>query len=350
MTPSAFSLPAEWHPSRAVIIAWPHAGTDWAPILGDVRATYAHLICELSKLAEVIVLSHEPIGEEYILPATRRERVRVVDYLTNDTWARDYGPVTLLPSSPEGRPLHLDFCFNGWGMKFAACRDNLATTHLAACGLLDGDIANHRDMVLEGGSIDSDGCGTVLTTAQCLLAPNRNDTLDRDAIDAELRRRLGARRILWLEHGALAGDDTDGHVDTIVRFLPPSDPGAEPDTIAFAATDDTSDANYAELRALRAELESLRRPDGMPYRLVPLMQPHPETDDDGMQLPATYANFLIVNGAILLPTYRQPDRDSAAAEALRRACPSYTVVPVDCRTLIEQHGSLHCATMQLPAI
>ena len=338
MTPSAFSLPAEWHPSRAVIIAWPHAGTDWAPILDDVRATYAHLLCELSKLTDVIVLSHEPIDEEYILPATRRDRIRVVDYLTNDTWVRDYGPVTLLPSSPEGRPLHLDFCFNGWGMKFADC------------GLLDGDVANNRDLVLEGGSIDSDGCGTVLTTAQCLLAPNRNDTLGRDDIDAELRRRLGARRIVWLEHGALAGDDTDGHVDTIVRFLPPSDPVAEPDTIAFAATDDAADANYAGLRALRAELESLRRPDGTPYRLVPLMQPRPEFDDDGMQLPATYANFLIVNGAILLPTYRQPDRDAAAAEALRRACPSYTVVPVDCRTLIEQHGSLHCATMQLPAV
>ncbi len=195
-------------------------------------------------------------------------------------------------------------------------------------------------LILEGGSIESDGRGTILTTAECLLSRNRNPHLDRGGLERELSQRLGVDRVLWLEHGYLAGDDTDSHIDTLARLAPD-------DTILFVACDDRTDEHYGALACMRTELERLRTRDGRPYRLLPLPWPQARFDEEGQRLPATYANFLVINGAVLVPTYDDP-ADAAALAAVEQAFPDREIVGIDCLPLILQHGSLHCVTMQLP--
>ena len=193
--------------------------------------------------------------------------------------------------------------------------------------------------VLEGGSIESDGAGTLMTTSQCLLSPNRNEHLTQPQVEEFLKSSFGVERVLWINHGYLAGDDTDSHVDTLARFC-------DVDTIAYVQCDDKTDEHYASLKLMERELKSFKTLEGNPYRLIPL--PMADARYEGEQrLPATYANFLIVNGALLVPTYRSP-KDEQALSALREAFPDREVVGVDCSALIHQHGSLHCVTMQLP--
>jgi agmatine/peptidylarginine deiminase len=216
-------------------------------------------------------------------------------------------------------------------------------------GAVSVRLSDHDDFVLEGGSIESDGKGTVFTTEGCLMAPHRNQPLTRDEIEQELRFRLKAKRIVWLHHGALKGDDTDGHIDTIVRIAPD-------DTLLYHKCYDSGDEQYEDFQALEQELMSLRTIDGKPYRLIPLPQPvaiyQTVTDDDGLEtterLPATYANFLIINGAVIVPTYGQPELDDAACNAIRDAFPDREIIPIDSRSIIRQHGSIHCCTMQIP--
>ena len=263
---------------------------------------------------------------------------------SDDTWARDHAFLTVL--SDNGAEL-LDFRFNGWGGKFAAARDNAINRRLFDTGWLHGHYVSALDFELEGGAIESDGAGTLLTTAACLLNPNRRlegDAVpvpDRGQVELLLRERLGAERILWLHHGYLAGDDTDSHIDTLARLCPNH-------TIVYVKCDDPSDEHHAELQAMEAELEALRTADGRPYRLLALPMPDAIHDEAGERLPATYANFLIMNRAVLLPTYHQPEHDEAARKVLQRAFPQHEIVGVDCRSLIRQHGSLHCVTMQYP--
>jgi agmatine deiminase len=233
----------------------------------------------------------------------------------------------------------LDFGFNAWGLKFAADLDNRVSRGLAAAGLFRAPV-RVPGLVLEGGSIDSDGAGTLLTTTACLLSPNRNPHLDRAGLERALADLLGAERVLWLEHGALTGDDTDAHIDTLARFCPD-------DTIAYVRCDDPADEHFAPLAAMEAELRAFRTGAGRPYRLVALPWPRPVFDRDGHRLPATYANFLVINRAVLVPTYRDP-RDAAALETLAALFPGRKVIGIDSLPLIHQHGSLHCLTMQLP--
>ena len=235
----------------------------------------------------------------------------------------------------------LDFCFNGWGMKFAAHKDNLINSHLFKTGALNGDYINCRNFVLEGGSIESDGEGTLLTTSPCLLAPNRNDTLSRKDIEAYLMERFNLRQVLWLDYGYLAGDDTDSHVDTLARLCPDH-------TITYVQCVDKDDEHYGALRSMEDQLKTFRTLDGDPYRLLPLPMPEAIYDEDGERLPATYANFLIMNEAVLYPTYAQPENDARAAQVLAEAFPGREIVGIDCRALIKQHGPLHCVTMQYP--
>jgi agmatine deiminase len=194
--------------------------------------------------------------------------------------------------------------------------------------------------VLEGGSIESDGKGTIMTTARCLMSPNRNPHFSREGIESELGRTLGADRFLWLETGHIDGDDTDSHIDTLARFCPD-------DTIIHVACDDPSDGHFPDIRAMVAELEGFRTMEGRPYRLIPLPWTRTVFDERGDRLPATYANFLIINGAVLVPTYDDP-KDEAALRAVSTAFPGREVIGVNCLPLILQHGSLHCVTMQLP--
>ena len=335
-------LPAEWHKQSAVQLTWPHAATDWKPILKDVIRCYLDMAKAISEHEELIIVTPEPEhvqGQlERALPAENMQRITLCQIPTNDTWARDHGFITLL--APDGFRL-LDFKFNGWGEKFAAELDNQICRRMMELRVLDGKYEDHLDFVLEGGSIESDGCGTVLTTSQCLLAPHRNQPLTQAQIEARLLSSLHAERILWLDHGYLAGDDTDSHIDTLARFC-------TEDTIAYVQCTDPSDEHYTELRLMEAQLQTFRTMDGKPYRLIPLPMAKATYDEDGNRLPATYANFLIINGAVLMPTYGNPDNDIRAEEQLHKAFPHHDIVGIDCRPLITQHGSLHCCTMQFP--
>jgi agmatine deiminase len=255
---------------------------------------------------------------------------------SNDTWARDHGPVTIFE---QGQKILLDFVFNGWGLKFAANKDNLITRKLYEKGIFGHDEIRHGGLVLEGGALETDGAGTLMTTTECLLSPNRNPHLTQKEVEELLSEKLGVDRFLWLENGYLAGDDTDSHIDTLARFC-------SQDTIVYVQCPDKADEHYEALKQMEQELQAFRTRDGESYNLVPLPWPSPCYAEDGHRLPATYANFLIINGAVLVPTYRVPE-DATALEVLTACFPSRKIIGIDCRELIEQHGSLHCISMQL---
>ena len=342
MPESPIFLPAEWHRQCAVQLTWPHEATDWQPILQDVTRCYLDMAREISARTHLIIITPEPArvreSLELALPADCLQRITLHQMPTNDTWARDHGFITLL--SPDG-PRLLDFQFNGWGQKFAADLDNQICRRMNEQGILEGTYEDHLDFVLEGGSIESDGQGTILTTSQCLLAPHRNQPLTQADIEERLLRWFHADRILWLDHGYLAGDDTDSHIDTLARLCPD-------DTIAYVQCTDQADEHYDELHLMEEQLRTFRTKDGRPYRLIPLPMATPAFDEDGDRLPATYANFLIMDEAVLMPTYADPERDALAKEQLQKAFPGREIVGIDCRPLIIQHGSLHCCTMQFP--
>jgi agmatine deiminase len=332
-------LPAEWEEQDGVLLAWPHEKSDWRPVLPLVEPVFVAIAAAISRFERLLIVAPDAVAvrEKLTAAGTQLQRLSFFEIPSNDTWARDFGPITVFE---EGRPVLLDFGFNGWGLKFAADGDNLITLRLHETGAFGRVERRTMGLVLEGGSIESDGAGTILTTAECLLGPNRNPHLGREEIEAELARHLGAERVLWLESGYLAGDDTDSHIDTLARLCPD-------DTIAYVACDDETDEHYPALRTMEEELRALRTRDGRPFRLIPLPWPTAKFDEAGERLPATYANFLVVNGAVLVPTYRD-GKDAAALAAVGRAFPDRAVIGIDCLPLLLQHGSLHCVTMQLP--
>lgn len=301
---------AEWEPQSAVQLTWPHKDTDWAPILPEITAVYEEMKREIESRETVIVVDDIP---------------------HNDTWARDHGFITV---EENGQLILLDFKFNGWGEKFAAELDNDINRQLYEQQLVKGIYESHLDFVLEGGSIESDGKGTIFTTTCCLMAPHRNQPLTQQEIEQQLKEWLGAERIVWINHGSLIGDDTDGHIDTLVRIAPN-------DTLLYIGADD----EHPDLLLMEQELQQLRTIDGHPYRLLRLPMPRP-IYDDGERLPATYANYLVINGAVLVPTYNQPDLDQEAISTTGKAFPDREIIGIDCRAVIRQHGSLHCCTMQ----
>lgn len=329
-------LPAEWERHGGVILAWPHADTDWAPILDEVSDCFENIIRAVA--AEEIAIV---IAPDTSVPRSRLaglDNVLYVTLPTNDTWARDFGPITVLEN---GTPVMYDFRFNGWGLKFPADKDNLLTRGMTGVGVLQGVYRNRLGFVLEGGSIESDGRGTLLTTSQCLLSPNRNGEMSRDDIERYLVRQFGLNKVLWLDYGYLAGDDTDSHIDTLARLAPD-------DTILYVGCDDEADEHYDELSSMKHQLMQFRTVNGCPFNLVELPMPDAIYDEEGQRLPATYANFLILNRSILMPSYAQPRKDELAAKILKIAFPDHEVKMIDCRALIKQHGSLHCVTMQVP--
>ncbi|TDK23325.1 agmatine deiminase family protein [Luteimonas aestuarii] len=332
-------FPAEWEPQSAILIAWPHAGTDWADRLGEVEDTYIALVEAITRFQPVVICVADDDVECYAqarLASNRIDmaRVRFVGAAYDDTWLRDSGPITLRDASHFRL---LDFRFTGWGGKFEAGRDDALVGHLHAAGLFNDSEVRAIDFALEGGAIETDGAGTLLTTWQCLH--ERHPGLSRQALTEKLSTWLAQDRVLWLDHGYLEGDDTDAHIDTLARF-------AAPDAIVFQACDDAADSHYVELQAMADELAALRTRDGAPYRLFPLPWAKPVIDD-GRRLAASYANFLIVNGAVLMPAYGD-EADASAAAVLAQAFPGREIVQVPCRPLIWQNGSLHCITMQLP--
>lgn len=332
-------LPAEWEAQDGVLLVWPHANSDWRETLPAVEPVFAEIARVISQSARVLIVAPavEPVRERLGLAGADQDRISLFQLPGNDTWSRDFGPITVLE---DGRPVLLDFGFNGWGLKFAADLDNRITRGLDDLGAFGSHEVRVPGLILEGGSIESDGAGTILTTRRCLLSPNRNPHLDSRGIEQQLCLLLGATRVLWLAHGYLAGDDTDSHIDTLARLCPE-------DTIAYVRCDNQSDEHYQELAAMEAELQAFRTMAGAPYRLVPLPWPQACFGPDGHRLPATYANFLVINNAVLVPTYGVP-QDAAALETIARIFPGRQVVGINCLPLIAQHGSLHCVTMQIP--
>jgi agmatine/peptidylarginine deiminase len=324
------------------MLTWPHEDTDWVDQLDRVERLYADLAALIGRYEPVLNVCRDAehaaaVRARLAAAGADPDSQRFGIAPSNDTWARDHGPIGV--RAETGEPLLLDFRFNGWGGKFTADRDDRITGALSQGGLFGETPLEPIDLVLEGGAIESDGRGTLLAVTRTLVDPRRNRGLTRDAIERILAERLGARRFLWLEHGAISGDDTDGHIDTLVRFC-------APDTLCYARCTDANDADFAELHAMELELRSFRDPQGNPYRLVPLPTPEPVLDREGERLPAGYANFLLINGAVLVPTYDNR-ADAEALETLGRLFPDRAVLPIDCRPLIRQGGSLHCISMQL---
>ena len=285
-------------------------------------------------MLEEITATYEEMAREI----RKREDLLIVGEPSNDTWARDHGFISLVDDQ-GGRRL-LDFKFNGWGEKFPAKLDNAINRRLYDEGKISGEYIDCLDFVLEGGSIESDGKGTIFTTSCCLLAPHRNQPLSQAEIEARLKQELCAERVIWIDHGHLTGDDTDGHIDTLVRICPD-------DTLLYIGCDDPEDEQYEDLRLMEEQLKTFRTLEGKPYRLLKLPMPRPILFE-GERLPATYANFLVINGAVLCPTYDQPDLDAEALRLIGEAFPDREIVGIDCQSIIKQHGSLHCCTMQYP--
>lgn len=333
-------LPAEWHRQQMIQLTWPHKDSDWAYMLDEVEKCFTELAIAISRREKLLIVTPETdrVRKHLQTTAANIQNIRFFECETNDTWARDHAFITLLGDTV---PHYLDFEFNGWGRKFPAELDNAINSKMYDAGIVRGEYEDCLSLVLEGGSIESDGKGTLLTTTHCLMAPHRNQPLTKEQIEMRLKRMLHAERVLWLDHGNLIGDDTDGHIDTIARFAPDN-------TILHVRCDDENDEQFADLQAMEAQLNIFRTAEGTPYRLLPLPSPSPIFDENGERLPATYANFLIMNNTILYPTYAQSENDKAAAEVLSKAFPSHEIVGIDCRALIKQHGSLHCVTMQYP--
>lgn len=336
---SALRLPAEWEAQSAVLLAWPHADTDWADRLTDVESTYTALIGAITRYQAAVVCVADAnlrTRAETLLrdAGANPDRLRFVEIAYDDTWLRDSGPITL----SDGKHFQLtDFRFTGWGGKFEARRDDDLVRGLIARGLFVPAAHRRIDWALEGGGIESDGAGTILTTWKCLH--QRHPQASRAQIEDVLRNSLEARRILWLDHGYLEGDDTDAHIDTLARFAPDR-------AIVYQGCDDPDDQHYVELGAMADELAALRTSDGDAYRLHALPWARP-IRDGGRRLAASYANYLIVNGAVLIPAYDDA-ADDAAARVIAAAHPGRTIEQIPCRPLIWQNGSLHCVTMQLP--
>lgn len=335
-------LPAEWEPQGAVLVAWPHEATDWNYMLGEAQDCYINIIKTVSKYSKVIVIAPDTSEVRQRLSDLSPEKIVFFDVPTNDTWTRDYGVITTVGN--DGVHILNDFAFNGWGGKFESSLDNGVTARMYEAGLIRGRYADNLDFILEGGSIESDGRGTIMVTSSCLLNPNRNKGFSKKDIEERLAKTFGAKKVLWLDKGEILGDDTDGHIDTIARLAPHN-------TILFCGKS-WCNGNDEQARALDGVAEALSEftaAEGTPFNLIELPMPEPVRDpDDGHVLPATYANFLIINDAVILPSYGQPAADRHARLAIEVAFPDHKIETVDCRALIRQHGSLHCATMQLP--
>ncbi len=332
-------LPAEWEIQDGVLLAWPHEGTDWAYMLDDVRPVFSEIIRQIVRFERVLLTAPNAASATGYLAGAGvdLENIIVCEIDNNDTWARDFGPITV---NYNNKPVLLDFGFNGWGLKFPANFDNQITRKLKKHGHLLPNL-NTIGLIMEGGSLESDGLGTILTTAECLLSPNRNPQLDQSELEQALASLVGAKRVLWLNNGYLAGDDTDSHVDTLARFCPHN-------TIVYQACSHPLDEHFEPLKLMERELQAFTAPDGSPYRLLPLPWPKARFDEQAHRLPATYSNFLIINGAVLVPSYRDPENDAAAISCIAQAFPEREIIAIDCLPLLEQHGSLHCVTMQLP--
>jgi agmatine/peptidylarginine deiminase len=343
MADARYRLPAEWEEQSGVMLTWPHPDTDWAADLEAVEGVYTAIARAIADRERLLVVCADRDHGQRVLErlsaaGIRPERVLQGFAPSDDTWARDHGPLAVLDRSGQARLL--DFRFNGWGAKFPFRQDDAITSALYAQGCFAHTPFEGVGLVLEGGAVETDGQGTLLATLSSVVKDTRNPGLGRDDLECRLGELLGLERFLWLNRGGLSGDDTDGHIDTLARF-------ADPLTLVHV-TCRPGDPDEPELGAMIGRLRDFRTADGSPYRLVALPAPAEHRDTDGRRLPASYANFLLINGAVLVPTYDDP-ADRAALEILADCFPGRAPIPIACRSLIRQNGSLHCVAMQLAA-
>ena len=338
---------AEWNPQQTVIVTWPHQHSDWQAQLTEIEACYQTIVATIARYQAIMVICYDNQHREQV----QQQLAAIIDQAkyaielpvipSNDTWVRDYGPLRV---SRDGTTVLVNTQFNAWGGKYAFGLDNLVSARLAGLGLLPYPM-QASNLVLEGGAIDSNGCGALLTTSRCLLSPTRNGEISRTAMAQQLQQLLGVSKVHWLESGYLAGDDTDCHIDMLARFVAKNH-------IVYQSCDDAGDEHYQQLQQMAQELAALRNFEGHPYQLTPLPWP-PAVVVDGQRRPASYANFLIINDAVLVPSYAVPadqeavNTDQQALAVLAKCFPDRKVHAIPCLPLIKQRGSLHCATMQV---
>jgi agmatine/peptidylarginine deiminase len=332
-------FPAEWEPQSAVLIAWPHNTGDFQNRLESVENTYAVIARTIAQYQKLLIVCRDNHHEQHIKTVLGEQSANTVFLIAslNDIWVRD---TVFLTIENAGKPQLLNFRFNGWGNKYPHQEDNALNHKLLYQPPFKNSQHSDIEFVLEGGSVESDGHGTLLTTRQCLLNPNRNPTLSQTEIEELLYHYFGVNRLLWLDQDNLSGDDTDAHIDTLARFC-------SADTIAYTSCDDTGDQHYSGLQNMAEQLKSFRNNANNPYNLVALPMPQPIYNESGERLPANYANFLIINGAVLLPIYDDPV-DKIALAKLTSCFADRKIIPIPCKPLVQQYGSLHCMTMQFP--
>ena len=328
-------FPAEWEKQSFLQLTFPHRESDWSYILDEVTACFVEIIKTAARFQNVLVVCDNVERVKSFFSSN--QNIWFVHAESNDTWARDHGGITTLEN---GKAVIYDYIFNGWGNKFDAGLDNQITKKLYDKDVFENCSIKTFDLVLEGGSLESDGKGTILTTSECLLSKNRNEHLSKIQIEQHLKENFGAERILWLNHGYLAGDDTDSHIDTLARFC-------DEKTIAYVGCGNPEDEHYEALQQMKKELQQFSDFESNPFKLIEVPLPDACFDSDGNRLPATYVNFTIINGAVLVPVYGV-SQDEKAMKILQGCFPERKVIGVNCRVLIEQHGSLHCVTMQYP--
>lgn len=332
-------LPAEWTDQSGVQLTWPDENTDWETILDEVLPVYELMAKEILKREKLLIVCRDKKKLPSFLQK-KNANLLVCEMPLNDTWARDHAPVTVIEN---GHPVLLNFRFNGWGMKFAANNDNQITPNLFNKNVFrkDLELRDYSYFTLEGGAIESNNKGCLLTTSECMLSKNRNEHLSKNEIEFFLKNCFGAEKILWLDYGFVAGDDTDSHIDTLARFC-------SKDTIAYVKCDNPDDIHYEALQKMEGQLKGMRDTEGKPFKLVALPFPDPVIDENGDRLPATYANFLIINNAVLFPIYGIK-QDKKALEVISSLFPEREIIAVNSVPLVKQHGSVHCITMQFPA-
>jgi agmatine deiminase len=328
-------LPAEWQKQRAVLMAFPHKNSDWNNNLKSALVPFIRTAQAIAYKEAVYIICDNKENIANLFCSTRN--MSFIEIPTNDTWIRDYGYISIVE---EGEVKLLNFTFDAWGGKFDATLDNEVNRVLHKKGYMGTTPLLNIDFVLEGGAIESDGLGTIITTSKCLCNPNRNGGLSQEEVEKHLDEYLGAKRILWLNHGYLAGDDTDSHVDTLVRFV-------DEDTLMYVQCLDEEDEHYDELQKMEEELMRFRTFNDTPYKLIALPLPTAKYDEESNRLPATYANFLISNGALIYPTYSVTE-DKIVDKIFKKFFKKREIIPIECSRLIEEGGSLHCSTMQIP--
>ena len=329
-------FPPEWHKQRAILMAFPHKNSDWSNDLQSAYSIFVKIASAISFKEKLIILIPEDEREKIKNFFCIQDKITFLNYETNDTWIRDFGPIC---TYENGNRVINDFIFNAWGEKYEFEKDNLVNEFLYKNYIFYPSKLKKIDFVLEGGSIDSDGAGTILTTSKCLLNKNRNKEYSKEKIEEILYKTLGADRVLWLNYGFLEGDDTDSHIDMLARFV-------SRETIVYVKCENKDDLHYEELSKMEEELQNFRQKNGAPYNLVPLPLPKP-IYKDGKRLPASYVNFLITNHAVILPIYKD-ENDKKVINIFKELFPKKEIIPLDSRRLIEEGGSIHCSTMQIP--